>query len=139
MLTHEKITWSHTSLCSILPLKSREGKSFFSPSPPELRNVPNCLVECRYLALPPPSRYLQMTFSGHASNTEVWRYRCHKAYRQADRCGRPRSWCLSCEMQGKQSQKFLPPSSLSKIHLDYEGHIYFLPQGRTGLAHTCQI
>ena len=80
-----------------------------------------------------------MTFSGHASNAEIWRYRRHEAYLRADRCGRPRSWCLSCEMQGKQSQKFPPPSSLSKIHLDYEGHICFLPQGSTGLAHTCRF
>lgn len=60
-------------------------------------------------------------------------------HQQADRCGLPRSWCLSYEMQGKQSQKFPPPSPFSKIHLGYERHIHLFPQGSPALAHTCRI
>lgn len=44
------------------------------------------------------------------------------------------SWCLSYEMQGKQSQKFPPASSFSKIHLGYECNIYFLPQWSIALT-----
>lgn len=58
---------------------------------------------------------------------------------QADRCGLPRSWRLSYEMQGKQSQKFPPPSPFSKIYLGYERHIHLLPQGSPARAHTCQV
>lgn len=49
-------------------------------------------------------------------------------YLQADRCELQESWCLSYEMQGKQSLKFPLASLFCKIHLGYKCHLHFLPQ-----------